>query len=102
MPNHGTWSFSADGNGTGVTVNHTQPLEVVAYGSTFGGGTVTAQFSPNGGTTWITLKDLLGSNVSLTANDAKGPIKLTPGDMFRPVLSGSSSPSITVELRTVI
>lgn len=87
-----TWTFAADGNGTAFVLTHRSPFEMVCYG-TFGSGTVTAQFSPDGGTTWI---DVAG--VSVAAN-GKVVLGGAPGDSFRPVLTGSSSPSLTVVLR---
>lgn len=42
----------------------------IAVSGSFGGGTVTLQMSPDGGTTKIPLKDQSGSVWSITANDA--------------------------------
>lgn len=89
------WSFAASGNGTAAVMRQLRPMELVAYG-TWGSGTLTLQFSPDGGTTWITV-----SGVSLTANGYVGNIIASQGDQVRAVLTGATSPSLTVILREV-
>lgn len=91
----GEWTFSADGNGASLFLNHVVPFELLAFG-TFGSGTVTAQFSPDGGTTWI---DVTGVSLSAAGVKVLGGVR---GDLFRPVLTGSTAPSLTVKLRETV
>lgn len=96
MAELGKWTFSADGNGTAVSLDTiTRPFELIAYG-TWGSGTLTAQFSPDGGTTYIAV-----TGVSLMAN-GYAVLGATKGDKFRPVLTGSTNPSLTILARETI
>lgn len=92
-----TWSFSADGNGSWVAFQHTRELGFSGQG-TWGGGTVTLQYSNDGGTTAITVAD-----VSLAANGTHaGTIRASYGTLFRPVLAGATSPNLKITLGEVI
>lgn len=75
---------------------------IMAYG-TFGGGTVTWYVSPDQGTTLIAMTDLTDTAVSMTTN------KMYDGSLcasshnddvlsIYAILSGSTSPSITIAL----
>lgn len=91
-----TWSFSASGNGSSEAVFSNDPLQLVANG-TFGGGTVTLQSSIDGGTTWNTV-----SGISITSSGAAPQlIYASWGELFRAVLTGGTSPSLTVYLQEV-
>lgn len=91
----GEWTFSADGNGASQQLNHRNAFDIDAWG-TWGSGTLTVQYSPDNGTTWITV-----SGVSLTANGS-ATMGGVPGDLFRPVLAGATNPSLTVKLRETV
>lgn len=94
MSSEGSWSFSANGNGAWVELEHTRPLDLVAYG-TWGSGSLTFECSPDGGTNVINITD---SDLPLTANGIIGPIRLPRGFYVRPVLASATSPSLTVKL----
>lgn len=91
----GTWTFAASGNGETSSNLHSRTLELVAFG-TWGGGTLTLEYTVDGGTTWIAL-----SGLSMTANGTTGDIRAASGTLFRPVLTGSTSPALTVILQEV-
>lgn len=72
---------------------------------TFGSGTVTLQVSIDGGTTKITVKDVLGNNVSLSANGYQNFVLGNPSTdlgadqiTLYATLVGSTNPSLTVAL----
>lgn len=67
---------------------------------TFGGGTVTLQFSPDGGTTWVNATDSNGNAISFTAGRAI-PIKCPHGELLQCVLSGATSPSINAKMQVL-
>jgi len=89
------WTFDADGNGAWVDLEHIAPFNIVGYGSTWGSGSVTFQCSPNGGTDVIPVTD---TNLPLTANGIVGVVRLPDGFSVRPVMAGSTSPDVTIEL----
>lgn len=62
---------------------------------TFGGATVTLAGS-NDKTNWVTLKDLAGDDISLTAS---GMVDFTTAALFvKPVVSGGSGDDVTISL----
>ena len=68
-----TTSISADGSVYVCHVNKkrdffTWQATILAYG-TWGGGTITWQISPDGGTTKIPLKDISGASITSNADD---------------------------------
>lgn len=91
------WTFAADGNGASQSFDFSfSNAQFVAFG-TFGSGTVKLQFSPDykgsdATATWI---DTAG--ISLTANGSKG-FRESFGNRIRPVLSGSTNPTLTVRV----
>lgn len=100
-----TASITADG--TTFLVNVHKPQSADSYkatihiaGSSFGGGTVKLQSSPDGGTTKVDLK-INGSAYSATANDVVN-IELGNGgknsDSIKlyAVMTGSTAPAVTV------
>jgi len=89
-------TIAADGNGAAVVLTNRCPFQVDVFG-TWGGGTVTLQYSPDNGTTWITIQ-----NVSLSANGNSGPLGGVQGDKIRTVTAGSTAPSLTVYIRETI
>lgn len=73
-------------------------------GNNFGGGTVTLQASPDGGTTKINLRDVAGTLVSITDDDAYN-IRLGNGntlgdtiELYATMASSTSTPSVTVDV----
>lgn len=106
MANYRT-TISANTTGTAVITVH-KPRSTTnwfatfaAYG-TFGGGTLSYAFSPDGGTTKVTLKDGSGSAYSATSNDVVNlPLgvanHLGKEPIIYVVLSGATTPSITVD-----
>lgn len=72
----------------------------LAVWGTFGSGTVTLQFSPDSGTTWVTAKDMNGTDIAYTT--ARGVEIIAPhGELLRCVLSGSTSASINAKLQVI-
>jgi len=86
-------------NGSTATRSH-EGDAVFAFSATgtFGSGTVVLQWSPDSGTTWITVKTQQGTDVSLTAAGYFTRIYLPFGCLVRATLTGATSPSITVNL----
>lgn len=84
------WTFAADGNGAAQVLTARNAFALYAWG-TWGSGTLTFEYSPNGGTTWIAL-----SGVSLTANGNSSALRLPPGFQIRAVLAGSTNPALNV------
>lgn len=76
-------------------------VRVDAYGD-FGSGTLTFSYSPDGGTTKISLKDGVGGTaISFTASESfvwSGPIYSDPAIILYATLSGSSSPDIDIKV----
>lgn len=65
----------------------------VQVAGTFGGATVTLEVS-NDGANWVTLKDLSGNDISLTAD---GLVDFSTGALqMRPAISGGSGDDVTV------
>lgn len=88
-----------------TNINHANRVNqtyqaLVCVSGTFGGGTATLAVSPDGGTTLITLKDKLGSAISLTANGyANIEIAGYSNNNTKPlqvyaVLTGATSPNL--------
>ena len=107
-------NLTADGSTTGIT--WTNPNNGVVptgtlyiFGSSFGGGTVTGEVSPDGGTTWIPLKDDTGTAISTTTNAhfnfslASGSNNPIAGEQIRvrATLAGATSPSLTIVIAGV-
>lgn len=89
-------TISADGNGAAVILTHRCAFQIDAYG-TWGGGTLTLQYSPDNGSTWITIP-----GISLTANGNTGSLGGVFGDQIRTVMTGSTSPSLTIKFRETV
>lgn len=89
-----TWlltDVSVDVNGTAIESDGAGKLLIV-WATDFGGGTVTVQVSPDGGTTWIALL-VIGTAVAFTANAAQFLDRVGQGMQIRAILSGSSGAS---------
>lgn len=86
-----TWlltDVSVDVNGTGVDGDGSGKALAI-WATDFGGGTVTIQGSPDGGTTWITLT-VDGAAATFTANAIRYLERIGQGMQIRAILSGSS------------
>ena len=95
------WTFTANGNGEGFRCDTNKARQLTAWG-TWGGGTLTIEFSPDGGTTWISVVDAATEvAISLTANGAKGKFYPSMGYHLRPVLAGATTPSLSVHISEV-
>jgi hypothetical protein len=84
-------SVSVDTNGTGIPADGgSKTLSI--WADNFGGGSVTIQGSPDGGTTWITLT--YGGNPAVfTSNTVRLINRLGQGMQVRATLTGSSGAS---------
>lgn len=74
---------------------------IVCYG-TFGGGTITIQMSPDGGTTKMDVPNQAGASTTFTANSVQN-IELGNGDGLTAMklyatMAGSTSASVVVEV----
>lgn len=83
-------NVSADTNGAAFPCDGGNQTFSV-WATSFGGGTVTLQASPDAGTTWITLT-INGDPATFTANDVKMVDRLGVGMRVRATLTGSTSP----------
>lgn len=73
---------------------------VFCYG-TFDSGTVTLQVSPDAGTTWFTVKDSIGDDVTFAANGYFGMVALGGTVLVRASLAGSSgATALALELHS--
>lgn len=89
-------SFAADGTSSAFVLTHRGTMQLDAQG-TWGSGTLTAQMSPDNGTTWRTIP-----GISLTSDTDFPPVfGGVQGDQVRFVLAGSTNPTLTVKLREV-
>lgn len=87
----------ATGNGASKTFDGGW-CSVFCYG-TFDSGTVTLQASPDSGTTWFTVKDSIGDNVTFAANGYFSMVVLGGNPLVRAALTGSSgATALTLEL----
>lgn len=79
-------AVTADTNGAAVAIKGGRYRFMVACGS-FGSGTATLQWTPDGGTLWASL----GTGFAFTAN---GSVEaFLPGGTYRAVLTGSTAPT---------
>lgn len=94
-------TLSADGQTQNLLPNYgRQRYHAVAYG-VWGGGTLTFQFSPDDGVTWIDMKDGSGGLAQLSADGVfrfLAPI----GEQVRVSLSGATSPTINVRISDIV
>jgi hypothetical protein len=90
------WTFSANGNGAWHVLNRGAPISADVFG-TFGSGTVTFEYTPDNETTAIAV-----TGVSITANGTTGALGYVPGNKIRPVLTGSTSPTLTINLSEAV
>lgn len=63
--------------------------EFQVYG-TFDGATITLKFSPDGGTTYVTVKDLGGTDVAITSAKSV-PVRSPLGQLLRASLTGAGA-----------
>ena len=83
---------SANGNGTAVNTPG-GTLTFSAFG-TWDGATVTLQYSPDAGTTWMAV----GSDTTMTA-DGVANVRLPPGTPMRCVVSGVGTTSVSANAK---
>ena len=81
--------------------NVTEYLATITSFGTFGGGTITIQLSPDGGTTKITQDSSPGTPYSATANStinfrSGGGSDNTSSPILYATLSGATNPSLTI------
>lgn len=89
------WETMATGDtATAVTLQNLEgAVACVQISGTFGGATVTFQAS-NDNTNWVTLKDISGTSVSVTA---AGLVELSTSAVYvRPAISGGTSDDVDV------
>lgn len=107
MASYGPFTFTTNTTTQLVTVHRKTSLRswlaTFVVSGTFGGGTFKLQISLDGGTTKVDLKDYSGANYSATADDnfnveLGGGNKLSDAPILYGVLSGATSPSITVRI----
>lgn len=78
--------FAGQGdNGDSESVQVRAGEHIIMGGGTFGGGTLAAEFSPDGGTTWVVV-------ASMTAQGSVA-FKVPPG-RIRAALSGATTPDL--------
>jgi hypothetical protein len=91
-----TWTFAADGTGAWHSLDQRISFVFSAFG-TYGSGTLKVYASPDNGTTAIEITAL-----ESTANIIAGPVNLPQGYLIRPVLTGSTAPSITAHIAETV
>lgn len=84
---------AASANVNGAAVDWGGGRGVFAAFGTFGGGTVTLQWTPDGGTDWLPVDASGNTFTTLTAAGAGG-FEL-PACQIRAVLAGATSPSVS-------
>ncbi len=82
-------NISVDTDGAGVNADGSNKTLCV-WATSFGGGTVNIEGSPDGGTTWIILQLINGADAQFTANTFKIIDRLGQGCLIRATLAGSS------------
>jgi len=86
----------ANGSTPAVPYSATTGRCTVAAWGTFGGGTLTMEMSPDGGTTWIAL-DPSGSTVNTFTANGVGNFQINIDCLVRATLSGATTPSVNVK-----
>src|SRR5690606_22699135 len=86
------WNLTASGNGVGAEFARWPDKSVTVTG-TFGGGTVTLEGS-NDGSNWVALKNHANTPISLTDEGIESVLEHTR--YVRPVLTGATSPDLTI------
>jgi len=91
-----SWALTnANGDGAPVGPNHADYADRnVQLVGTLGGATIVLQGSNDGGTTWYSLDDPQGNDLSFTAAGGKA-ISEVP-ELTRPLLTGGAGSSVTV------
>ena len=82
---------SVDTDGDGVP-GYGAGKALAIWADDYGGGTVSIEFSPDNGSTWI-LGTFGGNPAQFTENTAKYILKIGQGEQIRATLTGSSSAS---------
>lgn len=93
-------TLSADGNSAAISLGNATEAEVTIYmgsAATWGSGTAILQQSFDGGTTYFTVPN--ASWTSGTASTQLARLTLIGGGQFRVNLSGSTSPSLSFNIK---
>lgn len=92
---------TTDGNSSAYPMAFPNKKGQLSVYGTFGGATVTFQYSPDYGTTYIAARDAAGNAIAFTANggiEIEAPI----GELMRCVVSGATGPTtISAKLVTL-
>ena len=93
-----TWVLTnVDNDGAPVGPNHADYADrAVQMFGTFGGAAVAIQGSNDDGTTWFTVDDPQGVDLSLSAAGGKAVSEIT--ERMRPLLTGGAASSVTVAM----
>lgn len=85
-------AIDADADGIAIC-DCKKNLVAYAYATTWGGGTVTFQTSPDGGTTWFSCVNRFdGSAAAFAANGTLELQAIGEGALIRAILSGATNP----------
>jgi hypothetical protein len=84
-------AIDADADGAAFPASGSSKILAV-WATDFGGGTVTLEASPDGGTTWITVT-IAAAAITLTANGYRVIDRTTQGMVYRATLTGSTNPT---------
>lgn len=91
----------ADVSGAAINLSPAVVNEVALYvgaNATWGSGTLKVQSSPDGGTTWLDLP-ATSSWTSGTLNKKLGVVNVVHGTQIRLVMTGSTSPNLSIIVR---
>lgn len=92
---------TTNGSGTGQAATFERPDTELNIWGTMGGGTITLESSPDGGTTWLSIPDENGDAFSATVAGIYPNLLVPYGDNIRATLSGATSPNIYVTIKAV-
>lgn len=95
---------TTDGNSTAYPFNFPNKRAQFCVYGTFDTATLTLQFSPDGGTTYINAKDALGNDITFTSVTGNGAIivQAPTGELMRCVLANDgATTSLTAEMKVM-
>ncbi len=94
-------NFTADGSSATFEVNMSRAgktrFAMIVWGSSFGGGNWTLEYTPDSGTTWIALPDIFDDATGQTVNGRRVFEAIAPGD-YRATLAGSTTPNVNISV----
>ena len=94
-------AFAADGNGSNIVVDPGNDVILSIYtgaNATIGGGTLTLQVSPDGGTTFVDTADI---SVTVVSADSLVAHVQAKGSLFRLNLNGSTAPNLDIDVTVI-